>query len=449
MRNGTWGLGLGAWGLLIVLAACAPKAAPVVTGAPRHADFMFPTAPPGTTPAQAARLDRGWQYLQFDDFRNAEREFAAALKQEATFYPAEAGLAYLAMARGDERAAAEHFDRALLIEADYVPALVGRGQALLELDRPGDALASFEAALAKDPTLTDLKGRVEVLRFRAAQDMLARAKTAADNRRWEEAKSAYLQAIAASPDSAFIYRELASVEQKAGQLPAALDHYRKAVELDAADARSLAGIGMILESQGDVMGALAAYDRARAIDPAEVPDAVVNRLRANVALMKLPAQYRAIPGEKALTRADIAALIGVRLEALVARAKPRQVIITDIRNHWAQPWIAPVVRSGIMDTLPNYEFEPSRLVRRAELATTVSRILSIIAVAKPELAKKWQGARLQINDVSPTHLSYPAVSAAVAAGVMPLAAGNFELLRGVSGPEAIEIIGRLEALARP
>jgi hypothetical protein len=150
-----------------------------------------------------------------------------------------------------------------------------------------------------------------------------------------------------------------------------------------------------------------------------------------------------------VSRADIAALIGVRLEALVARAKPRQVIITDIRSHWAQPWIAPVVRSGIMDTLPNYEFEPSRPVRRAELATTVSRILSIIAAAKPELAKKWQGARLQINDVSSTHLSYPAVSAAVAAGVMPLAAGNFELLRAVTGTEAIEIIGRLEALARP
>jgi hypothetical protein len=149
-----------------------------------------------------------------------------------------------------------------------------------------------------------------------------------------------------------------------------------------------------------------------------------------------------------VTRADVAALIGVRLEALVAQARPRPEIITDIRNHWAQPWIAPVVRSGIMDTLPNYEFEPSRQVRRAELAATASRILTIIAAAKPELAKKWQGARLAINDVPPAHLSYPAVSAVVAAGVMPLSGGNFDLLRAVSGAEAMEIIGRLEALAR-
>ena len=430
-------------------AACAPKAAPVITGAPRHTDFMFPVPPQGTVPLQAARLDRGWQYLQFDDFQNAEREFDAALKQEATFYPAEAALAYLSMARGNEKDAATRFERALQIDPQYVPALVGRGRALLELDRPGEALASFEAALAKDPSLTDLKSRVDLLRLGSAQDLLGRAKSAADGRRWEEARAAYQQAIAASPDSAFLYRELAIVEQKAGQPTEALAHFRKAVELDAADARSLAGIGAILESQGDTLGALSAYERARAMDAAEVPESVINRLRASTALMKMPAEYRAIPGAPSATRADVAALIGVRLEALVAQAKPRPVIITDIRNHWAQPWIAPVVRSGIMDTLPNYEFEPSRPARRGELATAVSRILTIIAAAKPELAKKWQGARLTINDVPPGHLSYPAVSMVVAAGVMPLSGGNFDLLRAVSGADALEVIGRLEALARP
>jgi hypothetical protein len=101
-----------------------------------------------------------------------------------------------------------------------------------------------------------------------------------------------------------------------------------------------------------------------------------------------------------------------------------------------------------MDTLPNYEFEPSRLVRRNELATTVSRLLTLVAAARPELAKKWQGARVAIADVGATHLSYPAASVAVASGVMPLAGTNFELLRAVNGREAMDIISRIEALAR-
>jgi len=197
-----------------------------------------------------------------------------------------------------------------------------------------------------------------------------------------------------------------------------------------------------------VVGALAEYEKARSIDPAEATESAINRLRAAAELAKLPAEYRAIPANASVNRAEIAALIGIRLESLLARAKPRQAIITDIRSNWAQKWIAPVVRSGAMDTLPNYEFEPRRQVRRGELATTVSRLLTLIAADKPDLAKKWQGARIAVNDVAPTHLSYPAVSAALAAGVMPLSSGNFELLRPVTGAEAMDVVSRLEALAR-
>jgi tetratricopeptide (TPR) repeat protein len=433
--------------VFVVLSACATKAPPVVAGAPKHPDFIFPATPEGVPAALMTGIERGWQYLQQDDLRNAEREFSAALKQKP-FHPAETAMAYVALARGDEKEAVSRFERALQMDASYVPALVGQGQALLALDRAADALASFEAALAKDPSLTDLPARIDVLRFRATQETLTRAKAAADARRWDEAIALYQKAIAGSPESAFLYRDLAAVEQKAGQTAGALEHYRKAVELDTSDARSLAGIGAILDSQGDAIAALDAYERARAIDAAEVPDSVINRLRAAVALAKQPAQYRAIPERASITRAEIAALVGIRLDALLARAKPRQLVITDIRGHWAQPWIAPVVRSGVMDTLANYEFEPSRQVRRGELATTVSRLLSLVAAVKPEAARKWQGARVAVNDVGSTHLSYPAVSAAVASGVMPLNGSNFELLRGVSGAEAIDIISRIEALAR-
>jgi tetratricopeptide (TPR) repeat protein len=441
---------LGAVVLLAFVAACAPKAPPLAAaGAPKHPDFMFPAAPEGTPAALAEGLSRGWQYLQFDDFRNAEREFSEAVKRQPAFYPGETALAYVALARGNEKDAATRFDKALEADAAYVPALVGRGYALLELERDGEALASFEAALAKDPSLVDLRNRVEVLRFRATQNMLARAKSAADAQRWDVARAAYRQAIAASPDSAFLYRELAAVEQKAGQTADALAHYRRAVELDASDARSLAAIGTILEGQGDVVGSLGYYERARAIDPNEVPEGVVARVRARAALARLPAEYQAIPSRPTVTRAELAAVIGNRLESLIARARPRQVIITDIRGHWAQQWIAGVVRAGVMDTLPNYEFEPGQPVRRGDAALIVSRLLTLIADAKPEAAKRWQEARLAVTDVPAGHLSYPAVSMAAAAGVMPLVNGSFDLLRSVSGAEAFDIAGRLEMLARP
>jgi hypothetical protein len=211
----------------------------------------------------------------------------------------------------------------------------------------------------------------------------------------------------------------------------------------------LAAAATILEEQGDVIAALASYERARSIDPSEVSDADLARIRAKAAVSKLPAQYRAIPSATSVTKADIAALIGVRLGSLVASARPSQAIITDVRGHWAERWITPVVRAGIMETLANYQFQPSAAIRRGELALIVSRVLTLIASVHPEAAKKWQGARLAISDVPPGHLSYPAVSAAVASGIMPLDGGTFRLLRPVSGAEALDVTARLEALARP
>ncbi len=433
----------------LYVAGCAPKAPPAVAGAPAHPEFVFPASPEGAAAGQVNRIDRGWRFLQVGDVRNAEREFGAAIKQQPAFHPAETALGYVALARNNARDAAGRFDRALQADGEYVPALVGRGQAMLELDRAVDALLSFEAALAKDPSLTDLRSRIDVLRFRATQAELARAKSAADAGRFDEARTAYAQAIAASPDSAFLYRELAGVEQKAGQTRQALDHYRRAAEMDATDARSLAAVGQILDAQDDVVGALSAYERARAIDPAEVPDAVLARVRSRVALAKLPAEYRAIPSAQVVTRAEVAALIGNRLQAVVARARPRQVIITDIRGQWAEAWINAVVRAGIMEMLPNYEFDPAGRLRRGDLALIASRVLALVAADKPELGPKWAGAKVTVSDLSTSHLSFPAVSTVVAADVMPLRGGAFDLLRGVTGAEAVEVVGRLEALARP
>ncbi len=439
-------------GVALALAACASRNNPAMPAAPvtpRYPEFRYPAVPQGTEVTQITRIERGWRFLQTDNQRGAEREFQAALKMQPAFHPAAAGLGYVELARRDAKDAVTFFDRALESDAGYTPALVGRGQALLELGRDGDALASLEAAVKVDPSLTDLNSRIEVLRFRAVQQNLTRAKAASDAGRFEEARAAYAQAIAASPKSAFLYRDLALVEQKSEEPALALEHFRQAVSLDASDAVSHAQIGALLEAQGDIRGALAAYAAARAVDPDAVPLERMAKLRELEALAKLPPEYRAIPSAPAATRAQVAALIGVRLGPLFAKTRQRQVVVTDIRNHWAQAWIISVVRGGIMDTQPNYTFEPNSTVRRGDLAQTVSRVLTLIGATKPAAAKAWQSAKLKIVDVPPGHLSYQAVSTAVAAGVLPLGDnGAFQLLRPVTGAEVVDAVSRLEALAK-
>src|SRR5262249_41813382 len=150
--------------------------------------------------------------------------------------------------------------------------------------------SAFEAAAAADPSKTELARRVEVLTFRGAEQRLARAREAARTGRVDEALQAYTTAIAASPDSAFLYRELAGVERQKGNLDAAVADYRKAVELDPGDAKSLAQIGEILEGGGDLAGAEKAYADALAIEPNADVEKRIEAIRERFALEKMPAE---------------------------------------------------------------------------------------------------------------------------------------------------------------
>jgi len=441
-------------GLLATVAACAPKrvpapAAPPAAAAPRFPDFLAPVIPtPFAGTAAEAGQERGWQLLQAGDLNGAVREFDAALKTNAAFYPAEAGLGYVELARDDAKAALPHFDRALEAEKRDVSSLVGRGRSLLSLNRESEALVALEAALAIDPSMSDLARRVEVLRFRGQQDDLKRARAAATAGRLDEASGLYGRAIQSSPDSAFLYRELAAVEEKQGVIDRALEHYGKAAELEPGDAASRVQIGEMLEARGDFDGAMKAFTEALAIEPDSQLEARLEIVKARSELARLPAEYRAIESAAQVTRGDLAALIGVRLAPLLQSGRTRDaVVITDIRNHWAAAWIVTVARAGVMDPFANHGFQPGGVVRRVDLAQVVSRLLLKVAEATPNQPHPWVSQRLKFPDMAPSHLAYPAASAAVAIGAMKTGSnGSFQPLTAVTGADAISAVDRVASM---
>jgi tetratricopeptide (TPR) repeat protein len=267
--------------------------------------------------------------------------------------------------------------------------------------------------------------------------------------RLEEALSAYSTAMASSPESPVLYRELAGVERQSGDVERALEHYRKAVALDSTDARSLVQIGDLLDAKHDMVGAEKAYSEALALEPNEEVEARRARARARVELARLPAEYRAIEQATEITRADLAALIGVRFAPLLQASRRRDAtVITDIRGTWAAAWIMAVARAGVVEPFPNHAFQPRTIVRRIDLAQAVSRLLARVAAHDPAKAKAWQSVRLTFADLAPGHLQYLDASAAVASGVMEVGPDNsFQPSRATSGAEAIEALGRLETLA--
>jgi Tfp pilus assembly protein PilF len=436
--------------LLAIVAGCARRTPPpVLPTAIKHPDFVFPEIPPALQRAPGVEhIEPGWRYLQNDEFRNASREFAAALKRNPGLYPANAGEGYVALARGEGQGALAAFDAALRAAPAYMPALVGRARALLAMKRDDEALAAFEAVLAVDPSRADVQRRIDVLRFRNVQQTIEAAREAAAAGRLPEARAAYERALATSPESAFLHRELGIVQRRAGNAEAALGHFRRAVELDAVDAVSLTEIGDLLAQRGDFAGADASYRRAAALEPTADLAAKMAAVAERAREARLPPEFKAVASAPQVTRGDLAALIGVRFERLLAAAPQRQLVVTDVAGHWAAPWITAVARAGVIEPFENHTFQPRAAVRRGDLAAAVSRLLAIIAADDPALRKRL-AAQPKIVDMSAGHLSYAAASAAVASGVMPLVEGRFQVNRVVTGGEAIDAIERLRGLSQP
>jgi tetratricopeptide (TPR) repeat protein len=431
----------------LLVSACAVKTAPPLPPTVKYPEFVYPTPVPAAA-REAMAVDRGWRFLQNDDLSNAEREFASALKSVPDSAAAKAGEGYVSLARHDYMRALDHFELALRGAPTYAPALVGKGLTLLSVNRDSDARAAFEAAMKADPSLANLSARIDVLKFREIQNLIAAARNATNAGRLDEARTAYQRAIAATPDSAVLYRELGIVERRSGNAAAALEQFNRAVMLDPADAISLAQVGELLEERGDFTGAETAFRNAHNVDPSAGYDRKAEAAAARTREARLPAEYRALPSAPQISRGDLAALIGIRLEDLLQQAPRTAEVITDTAGHWAASWIAEVAAAAVMPAFDNHTFQPRAPVRRVDLAEAVNALLRIASRTRPALQARI-ASRPTIPDVSTSHLNYPAVAAAVSAGILPLVEeGRFDTERPVSGADAIAAIDRLRALAQ-
>ena len=140
----------------------------------------------------------------------------------------------------------------------------------------------------------------------------------------DEARDVYERAIAASPDSPFLYRELAGRAAQGRPGRGARRTRRRRRSSIPTSARKLVTLGEILEAQGDYATAAEAYGAALALEPdAGARARASSELRDEAALAAMPAEYRAIETSPTVTRAQLAALLGVRLDALLKRRAAR------------------------------------------------------------------------------------------------------------------------------
>ena len=440
--------------LALAVSACGPKklppSAPAAT--PAYPAFERPElVGPLAAPLPAAvtlRYDQGWTRLQAGQPEEAAAIFTEVIRSTPAFYPARAAHGYARLAAHDVPGAVASFDAALTAHPGYVAALAGRADALIAGKRDVEAIGALEALIAADPQRTAARTRLETLRLQVIEGLVAEARAARQRNDLDAARTAWTRAVEASPDSADFLRELAQVERQANQLDAALTHARAALLLDDGDAPTHALVGELEAARGNLRPALEAFTRAAARDPRPEYRARIEDLERRIDLAGMPGAFRSIGERGAISRGDLAALLGARLEPLLAGARNQPIpLMTDVRGHWAQRWILDVARAGVMEVFPNHTFQPGATVRRSDLARVVGMIHDRVQATDPAGAARWRGRAVEITDVAAGNAVRESADLAVEAGVIGLDPGGaFSATRAVSGREAIAAVDRLVAL---
>jgi tetratricopeptide (TPR) repeat protein len=432
----------GRFAVLALVVGAMACAKPVVRAPlPPSEGYVFPGARPDEVrPDDLRRIEESWRALKAGDLKAAEKGYREVLAARPGLPAAETGLGYVALQAGRVPEAERRFAAALASRADYAPALVGSGFAALRRDDPEAALVAFRRALAVDPREPGIKRRIAELRLQVTERRVASAHQALERGETAAAIETYSQALEEAPEVAGLRLELADLLAREGMTGEAV----AVLETDpTGDRQVLLRLGDLLVQLQEHARALMAYRRILERDPR---DEEAHRksweARQQLELLQMPEEYRRIGTSATITRADLAALLAVKVTALSRAPAIEPRVAVDISGSWAREHIIRILSRDIMAVYPNHTFQPGAVVRRGDLARAVQHVLDLLRhpqTPAPDLA-----------DLSRSSLHYYPAGRVVAAGLMDLTpAGAFEAWRPVGGEEAIQVIENLVRLVGP
>ena len=435
-----------AWGILAACVLAAPFALPgcakrVAPPVPQGEDYLFPAPARAEVSAdEAAALRAAWNDVIAGDTASAARRYEKVLRRRPALPAARTGLAFARLRAGRLEEASSGFEAVLADRPNDLPALVGAASAA---GRRGDldaALGFYRRAQAAAPDDALVRKRLAALRLQVTERHMGLAQAAVERGDTESAAREYAAAVEAAPEVAGVRLSLAELLASRGDVPGAI----ALLEADPSGDRQVAlrRAGLLAEQQ-EFARAAEVYRELLTRDPAdEAARAGEKGAREGLEMLSMPEEYRRIREAPRVTRADLAALVAVRVSALRRAGPGEPRVAVDIGGSWAREHVARVLALGIMDAYPNHTFQPGATVRRVDLARAAARTLDRLGFSR--------GNAPAPSDMSPSHLDYQAVERVLAAGLMGLSpSGGFEPWRPVSGSEAIDLVDGVARLVGP
>ena len=176
-----------------------------------------------TTPVINPLLTEAYVALNTGNYETAQRLYNQLLRSDSGNVDAWLGLAAIATQQGNGDQATRHFIKVLELDPRNAPAQAGLIGILGRAD-PQSSETRVKQLIAREPS--------------AAYLHFALAITYVDQRRWPDAQQAFFQAYQLQPDNPDYAFNLAVALEHLGQPKAALDYYRRALQLATARGRA-------------------------------------------------------------------------------------------------------------------------------------------------------------------------------------------------------------------
>lgn len=367
--------GLAGLFLLAVMAGCAT--APVAPRGRPELPFPSPLSGPGVPqlPASARKsIDQGWRALLAGDSSQALRRAT-----QAGTNPAASLLTLQARVQADPQSSLDGL--ATLVEAnpEYASAWITLSYAAQAAGQEAQALRAARRAAGLWRSQHWLQ-RAAQLEDRWVGSRLAQADEALGSGDPATAARYAGLALAADPGNRRASLLLARADMEEGRTDEAL----KLLRQFRGDPDALLLEGRIAENRGQWTRSMELYQQLPDTDPRKKP--ALDRVKKRWRIANMPAYVQEAISSPALTRGQLAVLLGNLLPQLLALPVGEVPLMTDIVDLPSQREIVAVVAAGLMRADPiEHTFSPLRQVTAEQAGRVVRAAVELTGQTPPRL----------------------------------------------------------------
>jgi Tfp pilus assembly protein PilF len=391
--------------------------------------------------------EEAWKNLKTGNITKAEK-IISRLGPQSPFY--HVGLGYTCFVQNQYEASLDNFKKALLSYPDMGLIHLGLAQLYQNTGQRDQAFNEYSEVLKGEPDHPWAKKQFESLGTTLTDEYLVLGRSILSQGKTEEGKEAFLKALHYSPKSIPAHLELVRIYRKEKSLQNALIHLKLAYGLEPKNPEVLREYGEALYDAGEYPQSLGMYERLAEVDPKNKEvQSRLDSLKTKLGIFELPSQFDSISASEAVTKEDVAALLGVKFKDILEEAPPKPPVITDIATSWASRFILKAATLGLLDVYSNHTFQPKKIVSRAEMAEVLIRLVDLLKKKGYRVIQQIPPDKIQISDVSPDNYYYVPILQVLSYQIMELSSErSFNPEQSLSGSEALKIFDITLALIR-